>query len=226
LPLFPSNESVDISGAKRGEQKEERNVSEHNAATEQGAKIKLKNVDKKEFAELFSECLLTIIQSDDPEQQSLLQNIKNIDTHSISKRIADRAAESDSASNGESIKSTEKLSDGASDGDVRGQREEKDQNEEPSATDAVLEKECNAEDDSDDVLSVLRVGRTTRKLLPVAMRGNPKKSAPRHRRQYLEPLDKVADIILNDLIDRVSGELDAFCCDVVDTLIESELSMQ
>ena len=39
-------------------------------------------------------------------------------------------------------------------------------------------------------------------------------------------IERVADIILNDLIDQVSGELDAFCCQVVDTLIESEISMQ
>ena len=37
---------------------------------------------------------------------------------------------------------------------------------------------------------------------------------------------RVADIILNDLIDKMAEELDAFCCQVVDTLIDTETTVQ
>jgi len=52
-----------------------------------------------------------------------------------------------------------------------------------------------------------------------------KKLLPKQEFAYLEPLDRVTDIILNDLIAETSQELDIFCCQIVDILIESETNI-
>eukprot|EP01083_Nonionella_stella_P272520 924163_1 len=68
----------------------------------------------------------------------------------------------------------------------------------------------------------IRSKRATKRLLPITIRN---KSVSEQRKRYLEPLDKVADIILDDLIDQVAGELDVFCCQVVDMLVQNETNM-
>ena len=82
---------------------------------------------------------------------------------------------------------------------------------------------------------------TTKKKLSLITKRN--QDEIEQKKEYLEPLDKlriylldsniklcfyairVADIILDDLIHEVSDELDAFCCQVVDILIESETNL-
>ena len=175
LPLFPKQKPIEIPSVEPREQKDQHTEPDR----ERDTKRSLSTVDKQEFVELFSNVLKTMMQSEDPEKQSLIQNIKNLDT----KTIAEKCESVDVG------KSVDKYR------DAKVQREEKDQNEELSVSDTEHERECNAEDqgDSDDVISVLRVNRTARRLLPVTMRDNPNVSTtvPRQRGQYLEPLDQL-----------------------------------
>merc|ERR1711951_114673 len=119
----------------------------------QERRLSLSNLDKQEFVDLFSDVLKTVIQGQDSDKQSLLQNVKDLNLQTFTKQEIR-----------ESVKS--KTADKTIDNE--GWKEEKDQNEQLSGSDSDPEKDgdaLNAEDmGSDDAVNVLRTKRATRKL--------------------------------------------------------------
>eukprot|EP01084_Bolivina_argentea_P139805 245900_1 len=158
--------------------------------------VKLNDNQKKEFAELFSNVLQTVINKD--EKNKIQTKCMGVNTEKINNKI--QTEKKDINDEFDNIESKSEFYE-----------------EYTTKTDSLnVQRNCNDYKKNNK--------RATRRILPVSVTHR-NKELIEQRKQYLEPLQKVADIIFDDLIQDISEELNEFCCEVVDALIHSETNM-